>query len=202
MVQKLFGSDKGPSLLPETLLTDLVRRKPILLCLDYDGTISEIADEPELARPVRGAVEALRTIAAHRERVAPAIISGRTLEDLQSRVALPPAVTLAGVHGLQMLDATGKIEVTGGIRECREDLNTVRLWLSATCRRTRALLLKTKVSHSLCTIAWQPVQLPTMCAIPSNNSLEIEPPRCGPGMAKWCWRHSLKSPPRQARCAR
>jgi trehalose 6-phosphate phosphatase len=129
VLQKLFGSDKGPSPLPENLLTDLVRRKPILLCLDYDGTISEIVDEPELARPVSGAVEALQTIAAHRERVATALISGRALEDLQSRVALPPGIALAGVHGLQVLDAAGKIEVTGGINECREDLKTVRLWL-------------------------------------------------------------------------
>jgi trehalose 6-phosphate phosphatase len=104
-------------------------RKPILLCLDYDGTISEIADQPEQARPVGGAVEALRTLAAHRERVTTALISGRTLSDLRSAVMLPRGIALVGVHGLQVRDVTGKIETAHGIDECREDLERARLWL-------------------------------------------------------------------------
>jgi trehalose 6-phosphate phosphatase len=107
----------------------LVQRTPILLCLDYDGTISEIAREPRLARPVGGAVEALRAVAAHRERVTTALISGRTITDLRSMLPIPPGIALAGVHGLQLLDTTGKIEVARGIKECREDLENASLWL-------------------------------------------------------------------------
>jgi trehalose 6-phosphate phosphatase len=129
VLRKLFGSEPGPSPLPENLLPDLVQRKPILLCLDYDGTISEIAREPRLARPVSGAVEALRALAAHRGRVTTALISGRTLRDLRSMLPVPPGIALAGVHGLQLLDATGKIEVAHGIKECREDLESARSWL-------------------------------------------------------------------------
>jgi len=40
-----------------------------------------------------------------------------------------PGVAMAGVHGLQLLDATGKIEVARGIKDCREDLDNARLWL-------------------------------------------------------------------------
>jgi len=129
VLRKLFGSEPGPPPLPENLLPDLVQRQPILLCLDYDGTISEIAREPRLARPVGGAVEALRAVAAHRERVTTALISGRTVRDLRAMMSIPPGIALAGVHGLQVLDPTGKIEVARGIKECREDLENARLWL-------------------------------------------------------------------------
>ncbi|MBV8771394.1 MAG: trehalose-phosphatase [Deltaproteobacteria bacterium] len=129
VLRKLFGFEVGPPLLPESLLSDLVQRKPILLCLDYDGTISEIAREPRLARPVNGVLEILRVLAAHRERVETGLISGRALRDLRAMIPVPPGIALAGVHGLQLLDATGKIEVARGIKDCREDLESVRAWL-------------------------------------------------------------------------
>ncbi|HJU10799.1 MAG TPA: trehalose-phosphatase [Candidatus Binataceae bacterium] len=129
MIRKLLGSELIPSPLPENLLPNLVQRKPILLCLDYDGTISEIARDPRLARPVSGVVEVLRVLAAHRGRVATALISGRSIRDLRSMLPLGPGVAVAGVHGLQLLDADGKVEVPREIRECREDLENVRLWL-------------------------------------------------------------------------
>jgi trehalose 6-phosphate phosphatase len=129
VLRKLFGSESPPVQLPENLLPNLVRQRPILLCLDYDGTISEIAREPRLARPVEGVVEVLRVFAGYRNRVATAIVSGRTLRDLRSMLPTPPGIALAGVHGLQLLDATGRIEVAHGIKDCREDLESVRVWL-------------------------------------------------------------------------
>jgi trehalose 6-phosphate phosphatase len=129
VLRKLFRSDPGPSPLPENLLPGLVQRKPILLCLDYDGTISEIAREPKLARPVNGAAEALRLLSAHRGRVATAVISGRSIRDLRSMLPKIPGMALAGVHGLQILDSTGRIEFALAIKECREDLASVRQWL-------------------------------------------------------------------------
>jgi trehalose-phosphatase len=126
---KLYESEPGPSPLPPNLLSCLVQRKPILLCLDYDGTISEIAAEPHMARPVSGALEALRSLAAYRGRVTTALITGRTVEDLRSLLPLPRGVIVAGVHGLQLTDETGKTELACGTEECREDLQRARLWL-------------------------------------------------------------------------
>jgi trehalose 6-phosphate phosphatase len=141
---KLFESKPVPSPLPQNLLPELVRRTPILLCLDYDGTISEIAREPRLAQPVNGVVEALRILAAHRGRVQVAVISGRTLGDLRSMLPLPPEIALAGVHGLELDDATGKIEVMHGIRECREDLERARLWLGQNLPANSGFVLEDK----------------------------------------------------------
>jgi trehalose 6-phosphate phosphatase len=144
VLRKPFGPEPGPSPLPENLLPDLVQRKPILLCLDYDGTISEIAREPQLARPVSGAVETLRTLAAHRGRVTTALISGRTLSDLRSMLSLPPGIALAGVHGLQLLDTTGKTEVAPGIEECRADLQSARLWLERNLPANSGFIVENK----------------------------------------------------------
>lgn len=144
LLRRLLGSDPGPSPLPKNLLSDLVQRKPILLCLDYDGTISEIAREPKLARPVKGVVEVLRTLAAHRERIATALISGRSLTDLRSRLPVPPGVALSGVHGLQLLDAAGKIEVARGIKDCRRDLESVRAWLDRNLPENSGFIIENK----------------------------------------------------------
>jgi len=127
---KLFASELGPPPLPLKLLPSLVLTTPILLGLDYDGTISEIAAEPRLARPLSGVLAALRSLAAHRRRVAIALITGRTIEDLRSRMPLPAGILVAGAHGLQLMDETGKIEIAGAINDCREDLERARSWLN------------------------------------------------------------------------
>jgi trehalose-6-phosphatase len=43
--------------------------KRLLLCLDYDGTISEIVRDPATARPVPGVPEILTELASHRDRI-------------------------------------------------------------------------------------------------------------------------------------
>jgi trehalose 6-phosphate phosphatase len=144
VLRKLFGSEPGPSLLPENLLPDLVRRKPILLCLDYDGTISEIAREPKLARPVDRVVDVLRLLAKHRGRVETALISGRALRDLRSMLSVPAGIAVAGVHGLQLLDAAGKVEVARGIAACREDLESARAWLDHNLPATSGFIVENK----------------------------------------------------------
>jgi trehalose-phosphatase len=129
VLPKPSGREGGPSPLPLDLLPDVVHRQPVLLCLDYDGTISEIAAEPQLARPVSGAADALRTLSAHRSRVKIALVSGRTLADLRSMLSLPPGIALAGVHGLELLDWTGQFESLGSVEGCRKDLASARAWL-------------------------------------------------------------------------
>jgi trehalose 6-phosphate phosphatase len=144
LLRRRFGSEPGPSLLPKNLLSDLVRRKPILLCLDYDGTISEIAREPKLARPVDGVVEVLGTLAGYPEQVATALVSGRSLTDLRSMLPVPPGVAMSGVHGLQLLDAAGKIEVARGIKDCRQDLESVRGWLERNVPANSGFIIENK----------------------------------------------------------
>ncbi|MRR58812.1 MAG: bifunctional alpha,alpha-trehalose-phosphate synthase (UDP-forming)/trehalose-phosphatase [Deltaproteobacteria bacterium] len=72
--------------------------RELFLCLDFDGTLAPIVEQPEMA-VMPDAIRNL--VAALRERCPVAVISGRSLEDLQSRVALSGLV-YGGNHGAEM----------------------------------------------------------------------------------------------------
>ncbi|MDP8235734.1 MAG: trehalose-phosphatase [Candidatus Erginobacter occultus] len=72
----------------------------VLLCLDYDGTLSPIVRRPAAARLAGSTREILRRLAGS-ERVTLAVISGRGLEDVRNRVGLK-GVIYAGNHGLEI----------------------------------------------------------------------------------------------------
>lgn len=70
---------------------------------DFDGTLSEIVDDPGAARLVDGADAALRALAA----VCPvAILSGRDLGDVVDRVGVP-GLWYAGSHGFELRGPDG-----------------------------------------------------------------------------------------------
>jgi trehalose 6-phosphate synthase/phosphatase len=82
-----------------------VRRRPVMVFLDFDGTLSPIVDDPAAAAmpaPEREAVEALAA------RVPVAVVSGRDLDDVRSRVGLP-GLWYVGGHGTAVADPDGRI---------------------------------------------------------------------------------------------
>lgn len=83
------------------LLRDWLQRPGLLhLHLDFDGTVVPIAADPDrcwLDPPRR---ELLLQLVQH-PRLAVAIVSGRSLADLERRLALP-GLALAGNHGLEI----------------------------------------------------------------------------------------------------
>ena len=74
-----------------------------MLFLDYDGTLSPIVSDPAAAKLVDGAAEALE-LAAKASPVA--ILSGRDLEDVRSRVDIP-GLWYAGSHGFELTGPDG-----------------------------------------------------------------------------------------------
>ena len=68
---------------------------------DFDGTLARIVDRPEDAAAVEGAEETLEELAERFGLVA--VVSGRSLEDLKSRVR-PRGVVLAGAYGRERSD--------------------------------------------------------------------------------------------------
>ncbi len=117
------------------MLEELAGRGPILLCLDYDGTISELASRPGLARPVEGVVAALKSLARHGDRVAVAIVSGRPVAELRRMTGLGHAVMFAGVHGLEIVGRGGEagggdVHVPEDAARCAPELDRVREWLA------------------------------------------------------------------------
>ncbi|MBX5465648.1 MAG: trehalose-phosphatase, partial [Clostridia bacterium] len=84
----------------ERLLARLRERPRLALFLDYDGTLAPIAERPEEAAILPAAEEALRRLAALQGSLV-AVVSGRSLEDLQRRLPWPGLV-LVGNHGFEM----------------------------------------------------------------------------------------------------
>jgi trehalose 6-phosphate phosphatase len=71
------------------------------LFTDFDGTLAPIVDNPEDARPVEGAVEALASLAPRLGRIG--VISGRPAEFLLRHVGVP-GVSLWGQHGIETVE--------------------------------------------------------------------------------------------------
>lgn len=80
----------------------VVARRPVLF-LDFDGTLSDIVDDPDAAELVRGAAEALRSLVAQ---CPVAVISGRDLKDVLRRVNVD-GLWYAGSQGFELLTPDG-----------------------------------------------------------------------------------------------
>jgi trehalose 6-phosphate phosphatase len=74
------------------------RAREVAVCLDFDGTLSPVVDDPEAARPLQGIVELLGPLASRYGAVA--IISGRPAPYLAEHVG-SPGVRYLGLYGLQ-----------------------------------------------------------------------------------------------------
>jgi trehalose 6-phosphate phosphatase len=70
----------------------------VALCLDFDGTLAPIVDDPEQARPLPGVVDLLGTLAARFAAVA--VVSGRPASYLAEHAAAA-GVRYLGMYGLQ-----------------------------------------------------------------------------------------------------
>jgi trehalose-phosphatase len=100
--------DKRMSHLPNALdsygqLIGVVGGRQPFVCLDFDGTLSEIVSDPDAAILVDGAAKALENLAAQ---CPVAILSGRDLADIRDRVGLP-GLWYAGSHGFELVGPDG-----------------------------------------------------------------------------------------------
>ncbi|BCQ08042.1 putative glycosyl hydrolase [Mycobacterium heckeshornense] len=80
----------------------LVARQPVLI-LDFDGTVSAIVDDPATATLAKNVAESLKLLAEHCD---VAMLSGRDVADLRSRVALS-GIWYVGNHGLELTAPDG-----------------------------------------------------------------------------------------------
>jgi trehalose 6-phosphate phosphatase len=87
----------GRSLADEAARLSL-RAGDVALCLDFDGTLAPVVDDPECARPLPGLVDLLAQLAARFAAVA--LVSGRPAAYLAEH-ALASGVRYLGLYGLQ-----------------------------------------------------------------------------------------------------
>lgn len=90
--------------LPEELIGDLrelARVRRLLVALDFDGTLAPEVDDPERARALPEARDAvLRLLALPNTRVG--LVSGRSLTSLELVAGLPDNALLIGSHGIEI----------------------------------------------------------------------------------------------------
>ncbi len=73
------------------------RGRPLLLFLDYDGTLVEIASHPDLALPTPELINLLHRLTARAD-LKVMVVSGRSVRDLQGLLPVPE-LGLIGSHG-------------------------------------------------------------------------------------------------------
>ncbi|CAM3174043.1 trehalose-phosphatase [Mycobacterium intermedium] len=101
------SGDRRMSELPDALqalgLADGLSTQSPAVFFDFDGTLSDIVDDPDAAVPAPGAAEALQQLAAQ---CPVAVLSGRDLADVSRRVGLP-GIWYAGSHGFELTAPDG-----------------------------------------------------------------------------------------------
>lgn len=85
-------------IVPDEALDRLAGAESLLVGLDFDGVLAEIAPRPEQARPVAGVIPVMRRL-LELEGVRVAAVSGRPRDDLVERLSPPDGVILIGEHG-------------------------------------------------------------------------------------------------------
>lgn len=116
-------SDTPPPLqLEEGLAPRLTASSGLLVCSDFDGTLTPIVDDHEAAELPSTNRESLRRL-GNTPRVRVAVVSGRSLEDLRDRVDVE-GITYAGNHGIE-LRLDGRTAVHPIARKRRSSLEAV-----------------------------------------------------------------------------
>jgi trehalose 6-phosphate phosphatase len=113
----------------------------LILCLDFDGTLAPIVDQPSLAVLSADMRRVVMSLAGH-ERICTAIISGREVGDLESRVQMSNLI-YAGNHGLE-IQGRGLHFVEPKAVECREPLQELLGQLSSRLEAVPGALVEDK----------------------------------------------------------
>ena len=99
------AGDRRMSELPNGLQAlDLTPERQLAVFFDFDGTLSEIVQDPDSARLADGAADALTSLSAQ---CPVAILSGRDLADVRQRIGLG-GLWYAGSHGFELTGPDGR----------------------------------------------------------------------------------------------
>ena len=98
------------------------RAAEVAICMDFDGTIAPIVEDPAAARPLPGMVDLLGPLADRY--AAAAIVSGRPATYLASHAAAP-GVRYLGMYGLEEI-VDGRVQVDPRLEAARPAVEAAR----------------------------------------------------------------------------
>ena len=102
---------------------------PLVLCLDFDGTLSEIVPHPSDARPVDGVGQVLATLTKDPDRLKVAVISGREIAEVRRMLGVERGILFSGTHGLEIVGMDGIRRLPPGVENAEADLAKARAWM-------------------------------------------------------------------------
>jgi trehalose-phosphatase len=130
--------------LPKNLLVDLVQRKRLLLCIDFDGTIAATTANPNDAKLIDGARNAISALSRYRDDVVIAIVSGRDAQTTRRMLGIFNNLYFMGLHGIELLDPYDRRELLVRVEHCLPALHTVRDWLKKEAREGDGFIVEDK----------------------------------------------------------
>jgi trehalose 6-phosphate phosphatase len=116
----------------------------LLLCLDFDGTISELTNDPWKAVPLPRAKNAVARLARRPDKLTVAIISGRDLDTLLGLLGLRDGLLFAGTHGLEFIGGDGQRRFAAGVDRGLDDIEQVRRFLARSIPNDRGFIVEDK----------------------------------------------------------
>jgi trehalose 6-phosphate phosphatase len=119
-----------PALMPANALVQLAERSKLLLCLDYDGVLAEIATKPSRAFPAAGIRETLARLTQVSDRVTVAIVTGRTVAEARRLLATSRGLLFSGLLGLEIAGLDGISHIAPAALACASELDRVKAWLA------------------------------------------------------------------------
>ncbi len=137
-------SSETPRPLPRGLIANQLANGQLLLCLDFDGTVSELTNDPWKAVPLPRAKAAIAELSRHPEKLAVAIISGRDLDTLLGLLGLRDGLLFAGTHGLEFIARDGQRRFAPGVENGAKDLEMVREFLACSVAQDRGFIIEDK----------------------------------------------------------
>lgn len=150
------------------------RAQNLFLFLDYDGTLTPIVSRPELAlcpSSVRRHLRKLRNLPG----VHPAIISGRSLEDVREKVGVS-GIIYVGNHGLEFENPAGKHKkLLSPTRE--RELKRITLNLRRSMKEMPGILFEEK--GPTLSVHYRNVSQTSIARIPQMLEAELEKWRNG-----------------------
>ncbi len=120
----------------------LIKERLVVLFLDYDGTLTPIVEHPRLAKLSSQGKKLLRQT-AHTEGVRTAIVSGRSLADLEALVGVP-GLMYVGNHGLEFEGPAMHFTHPEAL-EAKELIQKIKGRLKEALRPFRGILVEDKV---------------------------------------------------------
>ncbi|MDZ7578389.1 MAG: trehalose-phosphatase [Candidatus Nanopelagicales bacterium] len=106
-------ADDGDSAGLGAAVHKVAAEKGLLVCVDYDGTLAPIVDDPSQAVPLPDAAAVLARLAATAGTTV-AVVSGRSRADLAALSGFADPIVLVGSHGSELDDS---FDVTGAQRQ-------------------------------------------------------------------------------------